>query len=135
PRTWMARGYARVWSQLPAVAGQVTGAGCYAVNPAGRARWGAFPADVVADDGFVRMLFSLSERRLAGGFLMVLPEGRELVSVVHRWRSGNAALPESPSGGRLASLRAVARSWWSLPAFALVVGLRRHPFRLRLMWL
>ena len=37
------------------------GVGVYALSEEGRGRFGAFP-DVIADDGYVRMLFSPSER-------------------------------------------------------------------------
>ena len=129
PTTWLARGFAKIWSALPAVSGQVIGGGCYAVNPAGRARWDTFP-DVVADDAFVRSQFSRSEQCLAGSFPLVLPEGRELVSVVRRWRSGNAALPASPSAGLSRNLAAIARRprlWPYLPAFATVLSGRHRP--------
>ncbi|MEV4314469.1 glycosyltransferase family 2 protein [Actinocrispum sp. NPDC049592] len=129
PRSRLTRSFAKVWSALPAVAGQVIGGGCYAVNAAGRARWDKFP-DVVADDAFVRGQFSPHEQALAGSFLLVLPEGRELISVVRRWRSGNAALPSSPSAGLRKNLAFVARKpslWPHLPAFATVLTGRSRP--------
>jgi GT2 family glycosyltransferase len=127
PKTWLARGYAKVWSNLPAVAGQIVGGGCYAVNPAGRARWNEFP-NVVADDAFVRTLFAAEEQQLAGEFLLVLPEGRELVNVVRRWRAGNAGLSTSPAASTKTNLKAVARKpplWPHIPAFAAVVAAGR----------
>jgi glycosyltransferase involved in cell wall biosynthesis len=51
----LSRGFAAVWSRLPAVQGDVIGAGCYAVNAPGRRRWSVFP-DLVADDAYVRRL-------------------------------------------------------------------------------
>lgn len=56
-----ARLYARLWARLPFMALTVPGCGLFAVNAAGRARWGAFP-DVLADDTYVRLLFAGSER-------------------------------------------------------------------------
>ena len=55
------RAYARLWTRLPFVQGGAVGAGLFAVNPAGRARWGAFPA-IISDDTFVRLNFAPEER-------------------------------------------------------------------------
>ena len=55
------RAYARFWAQLPFVKGGAVGAGCFAVNAPGRARWGAFPP-IISDDTFVRLQFTPAER-------------------------------------------------------------------------
>ncbi len=60
-RSWVTRQYARVWTRLPFVQGGAVGAGLFAVNPAGRARWGTFPA-IISDDTFVRLQFRPDER-------------------------------------------------------------------------
>lgn len=60
-RTWVTRAYARIWTRLPFVRGGAVGAGLFAVNRAGRARWGAFP-DIISDDTFVRLNFAPDER-------------------------------------------------------------------------
>ncbi|WP_020042861.1 glycosyltransferase family 2 protein [Salipiger mucosus] len=57
----MARAYARVWRQVPFMARGVPGCGVFAVNAAGRARWGAFP-EIISDDTFVRLNFAPAER-------------------------------------------------------------------------
>lgn len=57
----IARAYARLWARLPFMAQGAPGCGLFAVNPAGRARWGAFP-DLISDDGFVRLCFAPDER-------------------------------------------------------------------------
>ncbi len=57
---WFLKRYARFWVRLPFMASGVTGCGVYAVNAAGRARWGDFP-DVIADDIFVRYHFTPQE--------------------------------------------------------------------------
>lgn len=49
-----------VRERLPSIQGALWGAGCYAVSPAGRARFGAFP-DIVSDDLFIDSLFSADE--------------------------------------------------------------------------
>ncbi|WP_347266265.1 glycosyltransferase family 2 protein [Paracoccus sp. (in: a-proteobacteria)] len=59
----VSRAYARFWQKLPFVARGVTGAGLFAVNAPGRARWGEFP-QIISDDTFARLQFSESERIL-----------------------------------------------------------------------
>lgn len=63
PRSPVSRLYARFWQKLPFVAQGVTGAGLFAVNAEGRARWEKFP-QVISDDGFARLHFAPHERRL-----------------------------------------------------------------------
>jgi glycosyltransferase involved in cell wall biosynthesis len=55
------RGYYRVWLRLPYVREGMIGVGVYALSEEGRRRFDVFP-DVIADDGFVRMLFDSHER-------------------------------------------------------------------------
>ena len=59
----VSRAYARFWQKLPFVALGVTGAGLFAVNAAGRARWGEFP-QIISDDTFARLQFTEAERFL-----------------------------------------------------------------------
>lgn len=134
PSTPIARAFTRVWASLPAVAGDVVGAGCYGVSAAGRTCWGAFP-DLIADDAFVRSLFQRGERQVTevGGFLISLPDGAALIRTVRRWHAGNrqlGGLPPSadgaqrdPTAGALRNLAHVARRpdlWTSLPAYLYV---------------
>jgi glycosyltransferase involved in cell wall biosynthesis len=58
---WVSRAYARMWARVPFMAQGVPGCGLFAVNAAGRARWGAFPP-IIADDAFVRLNFAPAER-------------------------------------------------------------------------
>ncbi|MEP3332265.1 glycosyltransferase family 2 protein [Sedimentitalea sp.] len=60
-RTWVTQAYANVWTRLPFVNGGAVGAGLFALNRPGRARWGTFP-DIISDDTFVRLHFSPDER-------------------------------------------------------------------------
>lgn len=60
-RTLVTRCYAALWQRLPFMRSGVPGAGLFAVNAAGRARWGAFP-DIISDDTYVRLLFAPDER-------------------------------------------------------------------------
>ncbi|MDS9466344.1 glycosyltransferase [Paracoccus sp. MBLB3053] len=62
-RSFVSRNYARFWQKLPFVHRGVTGAGLFAVNPPGRARWGNFPA-IISDDTFARLQFTEEERIL-----------------------------------------------------------------------
>lgn len=60
-RSWITRAYAAVWRRTPFVRSGAVGAGFFAVNGAGRARWGAFP-EIISDDTFVRLQFAPEER-------------------------------------------------------------------------
>ena len=60
-RSRVTRAYARFWQEVPFVKGGAVGAGFFAVNSAGRARWGCFP-DIISDDTYVRLHFAPAER-------------------------------------------------------------------------
>lgn len=89
PQSRITRAYAGFWVRLPFVAQGATGAGLFAVNAAGRARWGAFP-DVISDDTFVRVHFRPDERHeVASGYRWPMVEGlRALVRVRRRQDAG-----------------------------------------------
>lgn len=55
------RAYARFWQSLPFAKSAAPGYGLFAVNAAGRARWGAFPP-IISDDTFARLQFTPAER-------------------------------------------------------------------------
>lgn len=59
--TAVTRAYARIWIRLPFVESGAVGAGFFAVNAAGRARWADWPG-IISDDTFVRLHFSPDER-------------------------------------------------------------------------
>ncbi len=84
-RSWVTRRFAAFWVRLPFVAQGTTGAGLFAVNPAGRRRWGAFP-QVISDDTFVRLQFRPDERhQVAAPYLWPMVEGaRALIRVRRR---------------------------------------------------
>lgn len=93
-RSWVSRRYGALWVRLPFMApGTAPGAGFFAVNAAGRARWNTFPA-VIADDSFVRWLFSSGERvEVAAGYTWPLVEGFSgLVRVRRRQDAGGVEL-------------------------------------------
>lgn len=75
PKSVITRAYGRLWQRLPFVSDGAAGAGLYAVNAAGRARWAEFP-DIISDDTYVRLHFTPSERIQVGpSFTWPLPEG------------------------------------------------------------
>lgn len=55
------RAYARIWTRLPFVQSGAVGAGLFAMNRAGRARWESWPT-IISDDTFARLHFAPSER-------------------------------------------------------------------------
>lgn len=90
-RSWVTRAYADLWTRLPFVQGGAVGAGFFAVNAAGRARWGAFPA-IISDDTFVRLNFAPDERHeVAARYHWPMVEGwANLVRVRRRQDAGVA---------------------------------------------
>ncbi len=88
-KSWVTRRFATTWQRLPFMVTNVQGAGLYAVNRAGRARWGAFP-DIISDDNFVRLLFAPKERiKVSPTYTWPLVEGfRHLVKVRRRQDAG-----------------------------------------------
>lgn len=76
-QSWITRAYARIWQRTPFMTTGVQGGGVFAVNAAGRRRWGRFPA-IIADDTYVRLLFAPDERLgVPASYLFPLPEGLE----------------------------------------------------------
>jgi glycosyltransferase involved in cell wall biosynthesis len=105
-------GLAAFVETLPPFADDVVGGGFYAVNPAGRARWGAFP-DLVADDAFVLGRFAPAERRVVATaeFRCRFPGRDRLPDVLARWELGRLQLDRAglaaPGGGGWRALRAI----------------------------
>lgn len=90
-RSPVTRAYARIWTRLPFMthAQGAPGAGFYAVNAAGRGRWGAYP-DMIADDLYVRLHFAPRERlAVPAGYAWPMIEGfSQLVRVRRRQNAG-----------------------------------------------
>ena len=57
----LTRAYTRFWHTTPFMTHGVPGFGIFAMNRAGRARWGEWP-DIISDDTFARLQFHPSER-------------------------------------------------------------------------
>lgn len=123
------RSYFNVWGQLPAIEGKVFGGGIYAVNPAGRARWGQFP-EIIADDAFVRSRFAREEQVVVedDAFVLVPPEdSAHLPSLLKRWRAGNEQVRalgtrSSVTASRFEAVTTIARRpelWPHVPSFVL----------------
>lgn len=87
--------YARFWQTLPFVTEGVPGFGLFAVNKAGRARWGDFP-DIISDDTFVRLQFAPDERmKVPATYSWPMIEGfSALVRVRRRQNIGVAEVEE-----------------------------------------
>lgn len=87
------RAYARFWQKLPFNRTVATGYGLFAVNAAGRARWGRFPA-IISDDTFVRLQFMPEERvQVVDPYVWPMIEGfAALVRVRRRQDAGVAEL-------------------------------------------
>ncbi|GAA6207060.1 glycosyltransferase [Cognatishimia sp. WU-CL00825] len=91
----VSKAYARFWGKVPFMAKSVPGAGLFAVNRQGRARWANFP-DIISDDMFVRLNFSPRERlAVSGTYIWPVAEGwANLVKVRRRQNKGVAQLAE-----------------------------------------
>lgn len=89
PQSRISQAYARIYRRIPFMATGVPGCGLFAVNKAGRARWGEFP-DIISDDTFVRLNFRPNERiRAATHYDWPLVEGlRNLIKVRRRQDAG-----------------------------------------------
>ena len=88
-RSHITRLYGSFWCRLPFLRGGAVGAGCYAVNAAGRRRWGEYPP-LIADDSFARLQFSPGERiEVSAPYHWPLVEGfKALVRVRRRQNAG-----------------------------------------------
>jgi len=58
---WVTRHYTRFWQTTAFMTHGVPGFGIFAMNRAGRARWGDWP-DIISDDTFARLNFTPDER-------------------------------------------------------------------------
>lgn len=81
-RGWPIRAYYDIWLRTPYVEEGMLGSGVYAISEEGGSRFTTFP-DIIADDGFARLLFKPEERLTVedAWFLMTPPE--TLQSLIH----------------------------------------------------
>lgn len=90
-RSAVTRAYARFWQRLPFNRSPAPGYGLFAVNAAGRARWGEFPA-IISDDTFVRLQFTPDERvQVAPSYLWPMIEGFGALTRVRRRQDAGVA--------------------------------------------
>lgn len=89
----LTRHFTRFWLTTPFMTQGVSGFGVFAMNRAGRARWGAWP-DIISDDTFARLNFAPAERaHVAASFDWPMIEGfRKLVQVRRRQDLGVAEI-------------------------------------------
>ncbi len=82
--------YGDLYGRMPFMRGNAPGAGFFAVNAAGRARWDVFP-DIISDDTYVRLHFEPAERfQSKAAYYWPLIEGyRALVKVRRRQMRGD----------------------------------------------
>jgi len=116
-RSWITRRYAACWTRLPFMRGGAVGAGFFAVNAAGRARWEVFP-QIISDDTFVRLHFAPHEREevpaayhwpMVEGFANLVKvrrrQDRGVQEVYEGWPALRANEGKAPAGpGVLAAL-------------------------------
>jgi hypothetical protein len=79
--SWAVRAYYAVWLALPYVRNGLMGTGVYALSEKGRQRFAEFP-QVIADDGYVRALFSPSERLLVTDCHALVRAPRDLANLI-----------------------------------------------------
>ena len=95
-RGWPIRAYYNVWLRTPYVEKGMLGSGVYAISEEGGSRFTTFP-DIIADDGFARLLFEPDERLTVedAWFLMTPPETlRSLIHINVRRRVGRFEMAE-----------------------------------------
>ena len=91
---WSVRAFYKFWMALPYVQEGMMAAGAYAVGAEGKRRFPSFP-DVIADDGYVRLLFSAAERvEVTSAFSRVMAPRNfhDLVRIRTRSRVGGMQL-------------------------------------------
>jgi glycosyltransferase involved in cell wall biosynthesis len=117
------RCHARIWAASAYRARGHVGSGVYAVNAAGRERWGEFP-DVIADDRFVQLRFSPEERTTLTDETFTVHAPRTMRALVRRGvriELGNRQLPhngtEQNRGGLLGRVARSPRLWPSFPFY------------------
>ena len=133
-RPWSVRAFYRTWLSLPFFRSGFIGAGVYALSRRGRQRFDEFP-DIVADDGFIRLLARPEERlTLTEHSFRAWPPRRLtlVLQVMTRVRAGRRELarryPElianeiTGPARTLGELAAAPRRWHEAAVYLLVMG-------------
>ena len=136
PESRPSRLYARFYREVPFFHTGVPGCGLFALNRAGRARWGDWPG-IISDDTFARLNFTPAERQLVpASYAWPVVEGwAALVRVRRRQEAGVAEIgrrfPELPAnddprpGARARLLKAAVRHPLAYLVYAAVRALAR----------
>ena len=80
--SWPVRAYYDIWLRTPYVREGMLGSGVYAISEEGGRRFDRFP-DIIADDGFARLLFTPEERCSVDHAHFVMTPPRTLRSLIH----------------------------------------------------
>ena len=130
----LVRMFYTAWKNVPYFNDSMIGSGVYAMDRQGRERFGEFPP-IIADDGFVRLLFEENERKAVGngGFVVKAPRGvHELVSIKSRVLAGAVELkrefPDMQSRdetSRAQFIGCVLRKPHLMPCFAVYLMIKR----------
>jgi glycosyltransferase involved in cell wall biosynthesis len=113
-RPWLVRAYFKVWLLAASLRDQYVGSGIYALSREGRARFERFP-NVIADDTYVRNLFTGTERRVIATDPTTVEAPRTLAAVVRRKirvNIGNLELAARPDGHNHRANERSGKPWW-----------------------
>ncbi len=94
--SWMVRAFYDIWLRLPYCKAGMIGTGVYALSEQGRKRFDKFPA-IIADDGYVRCLFTDEERPPTVNAYAIVKAPKDLYSLIKiqtRSRLGRYELKE-----------------------------------------
>jgi hypothetical protein len=118
-QSWVTRAYAKIWRQVPFVKSGAVGAGFFAMNRAGRARFGDWP-QIISDDTFARLHFAPEERiETPANYHWTMVEG--LPALIRVRQRQNIGVEEIAT--RWPDLmRNEAKSSWDLPYFLRVAA-------------
>jgi glycosyltransferase involved in cell wall biosynthesis len=75
--SWAVKAFYEIWLALPYCQAGMIGAGVYALSEQGRQRFDVFP-NIIADDGYIRCLFSESERTAVKGVYSIVKAPKNL---------------------------------------------------------
>lgn len=79
--SWFVQAFYAIWLRLPYCKAGMIGSGVYALSAQGRARFDKFPP-IIADDGFVRCLFTDAERPVTTQGYATVKAPKDLFSLI-----------------------------------------------------
>jgi glycosyltransferase involved in cell wall biosynthesis len=79
--SWCVRAFYEIWLNLPYCKAGMIGGGVYALSQQGRERFQEFPA-IIADDGYIRCLFTEAERPLTSTGYVTVMAPKDLISLI-----------------------------------------------------